>query len=117
RPGAASPLWHHHLVRGPGHGGLRGLGERRLGPEGRELMAAKEAVQRDEVITQALVRIVELPERAGRAALITLDNGRDHTRPNTLGPGGLAAFDAAITAALDASPEAIAMTGKPFNFA
>ena len=50
-------------------------------------------------------------------ALITLDNGRDHTRPNTLGPLGLASLDAAISTAIEAAPDAIAVTGKPFIFA
>ena len=45
----------------------------------------------DEVVTHAFTRVVEVPTpgAAGgtvRIALITLDNGRDHTRPNTLGP-------------------------------
>jgi len=74
----------------------------------------------DEVVTHSFTRIVEVPVRgrAGvRIALITIDNGRDHTRPNTLGPAGLANLDAAITAALEAAPDAIAVTGKPFNFA
>ncbi len=75
-----------------------------------------------EVVTHALTRLIDVPATnapAGsrRVALITLDNGRDHTRPNTLGPLGLASLDAAITAAVDASPDAIAITGKPFNFA
>ena len=39
-----------------------------------------------EVVTRALVRDVELPYGAGTMALITLDNGHDHTRPNTFGP-------------------------------
>jgi len=39
-----------------------------------------------EVVTKALVRFVELPLQAGKAALITLDNGLDHTRPTTFGP-------------------------------
>ncbi len=76
----------------------------------------------DEVVTRALTRVVEVPTPGTpggtvRIALITLDNGRDHTRPNTLGPGGLASLDAAITTALESSPEAIAVTGKPFVFA
>ena len=52
----------------------------------------------DEVVTQALVRYVEVPGLAGELALITLDNGFDHTKPNTFGPGGLASLDAAIDA-------------------
>jgi 3-hydroxyacyl-CoA dehydrogenase/enoyl-CoA hydratase/carnithine racemase len=75
-----------------------------------------------EVVTHALCRVVEVPTPGTRGAtvriaLITIDNGRDHTRPNTLGPGGLASLDAAITTALEAAPEAIAVTGKPFVFA
>ena len=38
------------------------------------------------------------------AALITLDNGLDHTKPNTFGPGGLASLDAAIDEALRGQP-------------
>ena len=39
----------------------------------------------DEVVTHSYVRDIRLP--SGRVlALITLDNGRDHTRPSTLGP-------------------------------
>ena len=42
----------------------------------------------DEVITHSPVRDVRLS--SGKVlALITLDNGRDHTRPNTLGPATL----------------------------
>ena len=38
-----------------------------------------------EVVTHSRVRDITLP--SGKVlALITLDNGRDHTRPNTLGP-------------------------------
>ena len=50
----------------------------------------------DEVVTQALVRRVELPYGAGVAALITLDNGKDHTRPSTFGPAGLASLDSTL---------------------
>src|SRR6478735_7421017 len=76
----------------------------------------------DEVVTHAFVRVVDVPTpgaagTTSRIALITIDNGRDHTRPNTLGPAGLAELDAAITAAVDAAPDAIAVTGKPFIFA
>ena len=45
-------------------------------------------VDPEEVITHSFVRDVTLP--SGRVlALVTLDNGRDHTRPNTLGAGTL----------------------------
>ena len=70
----------------------------------------------DEVVTFTRVRYVDLPLQAGRAALLTLDNGRDHTRPSTLGPAGLAALDAAIDS-IDDDVVAVGITGKPYIFA
>ncbi len=66
----------------------------------------------EEVVTHALVRY------AGDVALVTLDNGFDHTKPNTFGEGGLRALDAALDEVF-ARPglSAIAVTGKPFVFA
>ena len=73
----------------------------------------------EEVVTQALVRQVDLTAFGanGVLALITLDNSLDHNRPNTFGPQSLLALDAAITAAAALNPVAIALTGKPFIFA
>ena len=73
----------------------------------------------EEVVTNALVRDVDLAPFgfAGSLALITLDNGLDHTRPNTFGPQSLKALDAAITDAIGRSPAAIGIIGKPFIFA
>jgi 3-hydroxyacyl-CoA dehydrogenase/enoyl-CoA hydratase/carnithine racemase len=73
----------------------------------------------EEVVTQALVRHVDLGAfgAKGVLALITLDNALDHNRPNTFGPQSLLALDAAITAATAMKPAAIAITGKPFIFA
>jgi 3-hydroxyacyl-CoA dehydrogenase/enoyl-CoA hydratase/carnithine racemase len=79
----------------------------------------------DEVVTRALVRDVPLPYGAGTMALITLDNGHDHTRPNSFGPAGLLALrDALDSVAARATPEAgeqriaaVGVTGKPFIFA
>jgi len=73
----------------------------------------------EEVVTHALVRDVDLTAfgATGSLALITLDNGHDHTRPNTFGPQSLMALDAAITEAISRKPTAIAITGKPFIFA
>lgn len=77
------------------------------------------AVFENEVVTRALVRFVPYPGLSGEIALITLDNGHDHTRPSTFGPGGLASLDAALDeiAARTPAPAAIAVTGKPFIFA
>ncbi|MFB8761897.1 3-hydroxyacyl-CoA dehydrogenase NAD-binding domain-containing protein [Nocardiopsis alba] len=73
---------------------------------------------KDEVVTNAISRDVELPYGAGTAVLITLDNGHDHTKPNTFGPGGLLSLDAAIEAAKARTDiVAVAVTGKPFIFA
>ncbi|MEY4735287.1 MAG: hypothetical protein RL428_622, partial [Actinomycetota bacterium] len=73
----------------------------------------------EEVVTVAKVRDVDLTPFGfkGVLALITLDNGLDHTRPNTLGPQSVASLDAAITEAISHKPAAIAITGKPFIFA
>ncbi|MDT4936026.1 MAG: hypothetical protein QOK11_3918, partial [Pseudonocardiales bacterium] len=73
----------------------------------------------DEVVTKAIVRYVDVPGVAGEIALITLENGLDHTRPSTFGPAGLASLDGALTAIEAHTPRvaAIAVTGKPFIFA
>ncbi|MGH3270705.1 MAG: enoyl-CoA hydratase/isomerase family protein, partial [Trebonia sp.] len=77
----------------------------------------------DEVVTRALVRDVDLGavgpgEGAGVMALITLDNGHDHTKPNTFGVRGLLSLNAALDAieARVAAGEvaAVGVTGKPF---
>lgn len=72
-----------------------------------------------EVVTQAILRDVDLTAFGynGTLSLITLDNQMDHERPNTFGPESLAALNAAISAALESSSHAIAITGKPFIFA
>jgi 3-hydroxyacyl-CoA dehydrogenase/enoyl-CoA hydratase/carnithine racemase len=73
----------------------------------------------DEIVTRALLRYVEVPGLSGELALITLDNGRDHTRPATFGPGGLSSLDAALDAVQARAPRvaAIAVTGAQFVFA
>jgi len=71
-----------------------------------------------EVVTKALVRDVELPGGAGTMALITLDNGFDHTKPNTFGPHGLFALNGALSEiAARTDLAAVGVTGKPFVFA
>ena len=60
--------------------------------EGRQVTAVFE----NEVVTEAQVRFLTLPGLSGEFALITIDNGHDHTRPSTFGPGGLASLDAAL---------------------
>jgi 3-hydroxyacyl-CoA dehydrogenase/enoyl-CoA hydratase/carnithine racemase len=78
-----------------------------------------------EVVTRAIVRDVDLGSAseggAGVLALITLDNGHDHTKPNTFGPQGLLSLNAALdtVAARTAAGEiaAAGVTGKPFILA
>ncbi|MFI5944091.1 3-hydroxyacyl-CoA dehydrogenase NAD-binding domain-containing protein [Streptomyces uncialis] len=86
-----------------------------------ELLKGAAELFPDEVVTQAHVRHLELPDGAGRFALITLDNGFDHTKPTTFGPQSLANLDAALD---QVEQEATAgtivgagLTGKPFIFA
>jgi 3-hydroxyacyl-CoA dehydrogenase/enoyl-CoA hydratase/carnithine racemase len=90
-----------------------------VGDERRRGVPVSTAVFPDEVLTRALVRYLRVPGLAGELALITIDNGHDHTRPSTFGPGGLASLDAALDeiAAHSPAPVAIAVTGKPFVFA
>ena len=71
----------------------------------------------DEVVTEAHLRLLDVPGVSGKVALITLDNGKDHTRPSTFGPQGLLSLDAALDEAFAVAPAAIAVTGKPFVFA
>ncbi|WP_326824147.1 3-hydroxyacyl-CoA dehydrogenase NAD-binding domain-containing protein [Streptosporangium sp. NBC_01756] len=72
----------------------------------------------DEVVTRAVVRDVELPYGAGTMALITLDNGLDHTKPSTFGPGGLTSLNEALDSIAGRGDlAAVGVVGKPFIFA
>ncbi len=83
-----------------------------------KLITRASSVSDHEVVTRALSRDVVLPHTGTTAVLITLDNGQDHTRPNTLGARGLGALNEAIDAALARTDvSAIAITGKPFILA
>ncbi len=74
----------------------------------------------DEVVTHSFVRDVRLP--SGRTlALITLDNGKDYTRPNTLGPASLSelstTLDALTARAAAKEIDGVGVIWKPFGFA
>ena len=75
----------------------------------------------DEVVTHSYVRKVPLPQSGGTLALITLDNGKDHTRPNTLGPHGLIELRGVLEElrgeASSGTIQALAITGSPFILA
>lgn len=86
----------------------------------RERYAALLTLSEDEVVTRAFARDVQLP--SGRVlALITLDNGHDYNRPNTLGPASLIELgeqlDAQRRRAGRGEIQAVAVTGKRFGFA
>ncbi|MCW2622923.1 MAG: 3-hydroxyacyl-CoA dehydrogenase, NAD-binding protein, partial [Frankiales bacterium] len=72
----------------------------------------------EELVTTAPVRYVDLPG-TGELALLTLENGFDHTKPTSFGPQGLANIEAAVAAVAARQPKvaALAITGKPFLFA
>ncbi|QAY73882.1 3-hydroxyacyl-CoA dehydrogenase [Agromyces protaetiae] len=82
-----------------------------------DLKAASEA---DEVVTHSYVRDITLA--SGKVlALITLDNGRDHTRPSTLGPVTLLELndrlDELTARAAAGEIQAVGVTGKPYFLA
>lgn len=83
--------------------------------------AAGSAAFSSESVTRALVQDVTLPGGGGILALITLDNGHDHTKPNTFGPQSIAGLQAALDTLrkrADAGEiQAVGVTGKPFIFA
>ncbi|MFK4186299.1 3-hydroxyacyl-CoA dehydrogenase NAD-binding domain-containing protein [Streptomyces sparsogenes] len=86
-----------------------------------ELLKGAAELFPDEVVTQAHVRHLDLPQGAGRFALITLDNGLDHTKPTTFGPASLANLNAALDQVEKEAAEGeivgVGVTGKPFIFA
>ena len=71
----------------------------------------------EEVVTKALLREVDLAPFgfSGTLSLISLDNGLDYNRPNTLGPKSLQEIESALTSAEASSSSAIAITGKPLS--
>ncbi|MDN5724919.1 MAG: 3-hydroxyacyl-CoA dehydrogenase NAD-binding domain-containing protein [Propionibacteriales bacterium] len=88
------------------------------GSELAALLDRASAMMPDETITRAIPHDVALPGGAGTAVLITLDNGLDHTKPNTFGPGSLTELNRALDATLDRDDiVAVAVTGKPFIMA
>lgn len=74
----------------------------------------------DEVVTNSYVHDVTLP--SGKVlALVTLDNGLDHNRPNTLGPKTLIQFSEKLDhlkqRAARGEIHAVGVTGKPYFLA
>lgn len=85
-----------------------------------EFTQLAELLKDDEVVTHSYVR--DVPLRAGKTlALVTLDNGRDHTRPNTMGPSTLLELQRTLQSLKDRASHgeihAVAVTGKPYILA
>jgi 3-hydroxyacyl-CoA dehydrogenase/enoyl-CoA hydratase/carnithine racemase len=82
---------------------------------------APSPVTRAERVTHTLVRDVGLPGGTGTMALVTLDNGLDHTKPNTLGPQGLTELTGALRRLQERAAAgdivAVGVTGKPYVLA
>ena len=77
-------------------------------------------LENDEVITHSYVNDVTLA--SGKIlALITLDNGKDHTRPNTLGPKTLIELAEKLDLQKERASrneiQGVAVTGKPYFLA
>jgi 3-hydroxyacyl-CoA dehydrogenase/enoyl-CoA hydratase/carnithine racemase len=91
------------------------------GPASSDVAEQLAAASTDERVTRFPVRDVDLPGGAGTLALITMDNGFDHTKPTTFGPKGLlnlrAALDDVTRRAQAGEIVAVGVTGKPFIFA
>lgn len=62
----------------------------------KENFASLAAMVPDEIITHSLIEDVRLPSGA-TIALLTLDNGFDHSKPTTLGPNTLLELHAKLT--------------------
>ena len=78
------------------------------------------ALSADEVVTHSYVR--DIPLSGGKTlALVTLDNGRDHTRPNTLGPLTLKEYAETLARLKDRAAKGeiagVAVTGKQYILA
>ncbi|WP_217376650.1 3-hydroxyacyl-CoA dehydrogenase NAD-binding domain-containing protein [Paenarthrobacter ureafaciens] len=72
----------------------------------------------DEVVTHSYVQDIELSDGAGTFALITLDNGLDHSKPTTLGPNTLVELGGVLEALRDRAAKGeivgVGVTGKPY---
>lgn len=71
----------------------------------------------DETVTHSYVQDIELPGKVGTFALITLDNGLDHTKPTTLGPNTLVELGTVLEGLKDRAARGeivgVGVTGKP----
>jgi len=72
----------------------------------------------DEVVTHSYVQDIQLPGGAGTFALITLDNGLDHSKPTTLGPNTLVELGNVLDGLKERASRGeivgVGVTGKPY---
>ncbi|MFE4198771.1 3-hydroxyacyl-CoA dehydrogenase NAD-binding domain-containing protein [Paenarthrobacter sp. NPDC056912] len=72
----------------------------------------------DEVVTHSYVQDIQLPGGAGTFALITLDNGLDHSKPTTLGPNTLVELGGVLENLKERASRGeivgVGVTGKPY---
>ncbi|MCT9871817.1 3-hydroxyacyl-CoA dehydrogenase NAD-binding domain-containing protein [Paenarthrobacter aurescens] len=72
----------------------------------------------DEVVTHSYVQDIQLPGGAGTFALITLDNGLDHSKPTTLGPNTLVELGGVLEKLRERASRGeivgVGVTGKPY---
>jgi len=68
----------------------------------------------EELITEFKVTYFEHP-KAGKIAIMTMDNGADYNKPNTFGAGALASLNQAMDD-LDKDIKGLLLTGKTFIF-
>ncbi|MBU1670575.1 MAG: enoyl-CoA hydratase/isomerase family protein [Actinobacteria bacterium] len=68
----------------------------------------------EELITQFKVTYYDHP-KAGKLAIMTMDNGADYKKPNTFGTGALASLNEAMEN-LDKDIKGLLLTGKTFIF-
>jgi enoyl-CoA hydratase/carnithine racemase len=72
----------------------------------------------DETVTHSYVQDIELPGNVGTFALITLDNGLDHSKPTTLGPNTLVELGTVLEGlkarAARGEIVGVGVTGKPY---
>ena len=67
-------------------------------------------------MTGTLFKLNGVESRVGRIALVTVDNGEDHTKPTTLGRSALASASAVVEELEHGEWAAMVVTGKPFVF-
>jgi len=61
-------------------------------------------------------KLKPIETRAGAVALVTMDNGADHTKPTVLGRGALASADRLLSQLESGDWAAMVLTGKPYVF-